>query len=395
MSRAGPPSAATTRSRPLAALAASTVSITLAALPVFLVGALAVFIRDELDFGEAQLGITASLYYLTSALSSTPGGRLVERLGARRGIAVAAIGTTAAMLGIGASTSWVMLTVFMMLAGVVNGAALPASNLALARGVPLRRQGVAFGLKQSAGPVATVLAGSAVPAIGLTVGWRWAFVVAAGLAVPLILLWRGTTTPLARRERTTGTVATRPLVVLAAAAAFAVVAGSSLGSFYVESAVAAGIAPGSAGTLLAIGSMLGIAGRLFTGWLGDARPAIHFPLLTGLLGVGSIGFFALGQVSTGASLFVVTILAFATGWGWPAVYNFAVVLRSPQAPALASGITATGTYAGGVFGPVLFGTLVERSSYASAWLMVGICLAISSILMRVGGTMLERSVTGG
>jgi predicted MFS family arabinose efflux permease len=381
--------------RPIATLAASTVSITLAALPVFLVGALAVFIRDELGFGEAQLGITASLYYLTSALSSAPGGRVTERLGARRGIALAAVGTTVSMLGIAMANGWIMLTAFMMLAGAVNGIALPASNLALARGVPLRRQGIAFGLKQSAGPFAALLAGASVPLLGLTVGWRWAFVTAAILAGPLVMLWLGTRAPAAPAERRSGDVATRPLLVLATAAGFAVIGGSSLGSFYVESAVASGIDAGTAGTLLAIGSIIGIAGRLSIGWLGDIYPNTHVPLLTGLLGIGAISFIGLGRTASPTPLLVVTVIAFLTGWGWPALYNFAVVVRSPGAPAIASGITATGIYTGGVFGPVAFGMIVERSSYGSAWLMVGISLAISAALMHVGGRMLERSVTPG
>jgi len=382
---------AQTAPRPVATLAVSTVSITLAALPIFLVGALAVFIREELGFGETQLGITASLYYLTSAISSTPGGRITERLGPRRGIALAAAGTMVSMVGIATAAGWIMVTAFMMLAGVVNGIALPASNLALARGVPLRRQGVAFGLKQSAGPFAALLAGSAVPLLGLTVGWRWAFIAAGALAVPLATLWAGSRLPTAPFERRKGEVATRPLVVLAIAAGFAVVGGSSLGSFYVESAVAAGIGPGTAGSLLAVGSVVGIVGRLATGWLGDLYMRVHFPVLTALLAVGTLSFVGLGRTSSTVPLLVVTIVAFLTGWGWPALYNFAVVVRSPRAPAIASGITATGIYAGGVFGPVAFGAIAERSSYRSAWLMVGISLAISAILMHLGGTMLERS----
>src|SRR5205823_1137887 len=57
------------------------------------------------------------------------------------------------------------------------------SNLTLARSVPAHRLGLSFGVKQAAIPLATLLAGAAVPAVALTVGWRWAYVIAAGLAV--------------------------------------------------------------------------------------------------------------------------------------------------------------------------------------------------------------------
>ena len=62
-----------------------------------------------------------------------------------------------------------------------------ASNLTLSRSVPAHRLGLSFGVKQAAIPLATLLAGAAVPAVALTVGWRWAYVIASGLAVLALL----------------------------------------------------------------------------------------------------------------------------------------------------------------------------------------------------------------
>jgi len=42
------------------------------------------------------------------------------------------------------------------------------------------------GAKQSSGPYATLLAGPSVPLVALTVGWRWAFVLAAPGAMALV-----------------------------------------------------------------------------------------------------------------------------------------------------------------------------------------------------------------
>ncbi len=62
-----------------------------------------------------------------------------------------------------------------------------ASNLTLARSVPAHRLGLSFGVKQAAIPLSTLLAGAAVPAVALTVGWRWAYVIASGLALLALL----------------------------------------------------------------------------------------------------------------------------------------------------------------------------------------------------------------
>lgn len=382
--------------RPLLALGASTMSVVLAALPVFLLGALAVFIRDELGFSEVQLGVTVSLYYLTSAIASAPSGRWAERLGARRGMALAALIDVAALLLMAATVrSWLGVTLVMQVAALVNGLSLSASNLGLLAGVQGRR-GLAFGLKQSSGPIATLLAGASVPLVALSVGWRWAFVAAACFGLPLVVA--GRRRPVAARTHVRGAredLNVSALRVLATSTGLAVVGGSSVGAFYVESAVSNGISPGTAGTMLAVGSASGIVGRVVWGWLGDRAWSHHFVVLTAILGVGAIGFVLLGQVSGLAVLAVVTILVFTCGWGWPGLFYHAITARSPRAPAVASGIVATGIYAGGIGGPVVFGALVERFSYDVAWLFVGVAMVASTWTMWLGGRMLSSAPGAG
>ena len=58
-----------------------------------------------------------------------------------------------------------------------------ASNLTLARSVPASRLGLSFGIKQAAIPIATLLAGAAVPTVALTIGWRWAYLIGAAVAL--------------------------------------------------------------------------------------------------------------------------------------------------------------------------------------------------------------------
>jgi len=378
------------------ALAIGTLSIALGAVPVFLLGSLAVFIREEIGFSELRLGLLASAYYTASALASAPGGRLAERLGGRRGTAAAAVLTLMAMLALAAiGRSWTALLVCMVFAGIGNGIALPASNLVLARGVPPSLQGLAFGIKQSSGPIATLVAGAAVPLVALTIGWRWAFVLVGLAALPVIAAGRSPSDRPPERVQMSGSVPITPLVALAIGAAAAVVGGSSIASFYVESAVAGGLSPAAAGTLLAVGSVMGILFRISWGWVAGRWHSAHIPLLGVLLVVGSFGFYMFGQVQRLVPMVLVTLLTFSTGWAWPAIYNFAIVVRTPVAPAFATGITATGLYSGGIFGPVLFGAIVEARGYETAWLFVSVCVAVGGVLIFMAGRSLERRVAIG
>lgn len=377
---------------PATTLATSTLSIVLGALPFFLVGALAVFIRPELGFSETALGALATVYYLASAITTVPAGRLAERLGGPTAMAVGAALALASGLGIATVVnSWSTLAAMLAIAGIGNGIAFPASNLALTRGVPIRRQGVAFAIKQSAGPYATILAGLAVPLVALTIGWRWAFAAMAMAALPIISRWRHDD-PISPPPRLTPARVPRgPLWGLAAAAFFGVNATAALGAFYVESAVARGLNPARAGIFLAVGSAIGIVLRVIWGWISDRNHAVHFVLLATLLLSGALGFVALGRVTGAVPILVVTIWLFSTGWAWPSLLGFAVVLRVPDAPGVASGILGAGQFGGGILGPLVFGLLAEHSGYGVAWTYAAAMTVAASVAVAVGGHALRRA----
>lgn len=384
-------------------IATAAISTVLGTLPVFLLGGLAVLVRRDLDFSEAQLGAAATLFFATSALCSYPAGRVAERAGAYRATATAAVLSAGGLLGVATlARTYPPLLGCLVVAGAGNALAQLGSNAALARGVPRERQGFAFGVKQSAIPTATLLAGLAVPTLGLTVGWRWAFAGAAVLAGVFVLVAPRTPPPPAAPPGPArqGDTATRPLVVIAFGAGLGAAANNSFGAFLVEAAVAGGLSPGPAGLLFAAGSAAGIVSRLLLGRSADRREGGHLPVIAGLMSGGALGFALLAQGGT-PTLALGTLLSFAAGWSWPGLLNFAVVRLNRNAPAAATGITQTGVFAGGAAGPLIFGLLVERRGYPLAWLVAAAGLLAAAALVLAGRRLLlvdirERAAaTGG
>jgi len=102
-----------------------------------------------------------------------------------------------------------------------------------------------------------------------------------------------------------------------------------------------------------------------------------------MLGAGVAGFVML---ATGSPALVVpgVLLAFAAGWGWPGLFNFAVVRTNPGAPAAATGVTQTGASGGAAVGPILFGLVVEAAGYGTAWLSSG-ALALAAVVTILFG----------
>jgi MFS family permease len=352
------------------ALLATGASNVLAVLPVFLLGALAVFIRAELGFTERALGLAVSIYYGSSAVLSILGGRISERLGPGRALRLAALGSTASGVAIALVVdSWGELVMALLLAGFANAVAQPAGNLALAQVVRADRQGTAFGLKQSAGPGGVLVAGVTVPVVGLTVGWRYAY----GLTVLLALVtWLlaprgGGSTRASRSHRDTDDLDASTKAMLSAGIVFAVAGASALSAFYVESAVSFGHPPGKAGWLLATGSLGSIAVRITLGRWADRRQTGRMKMVIRMMAVGAIGFALLAHAGSTWILVPATMLAFAAGWGWPGLYQFAIVRLNPGSPGDATGVIMVGMFAGGMIGPIVFGTLVEAFDYTAAW----------------------------
>ena len=362
-------------------------------LPAFLTGGLAVQIRSELDFGSAALGLAVAVFFVSASLASVVMGRVVERIGAHRAMRVSTVGSAAALLGVALfAESWAALVACLVLGGLANAVAHPATHLSLAREVPANRQGFSFGIKQAAIPAATLLAGLAVPTVAVTLGWRWAFAGGAALALLVALLvppeTLGGVSKL--KEARASDVPTAPLVLLALGIGLGSAAATPLGAFIVESSVASGLRVGTAGLLLALGSGFGIVVRVVFGHLADGMGGGRLRLVAGMLGVGVVGFVLLAG---GSEVLIVpgTLLAFGAGWGWPGLFNFAVVKSNPGAPAAATGITQTGASGGAALGPLVFGLVVETSSYGSAWLLSGAIALLALVAILAGRAMILRA----
>ncbi|GIG90973.1 MFS transporter [Plantactinospora endophytica] len=379
---------AVTYARPTRTVLAATVVTVAGVLPVFLIGGLAVQLGAELDFSPAGLGLAVAVYFGVSALASVPSGALVERYGPAVVARASLLLVAAAMLAVATvARSYPVLLVLLAVVALANPLGQMASNATLAHRVPPGRQGLSFGIKQAAIPAGTLLAGAAVPAVALTVGWRWAFVAAAVLALAILPVvpagGRRTSSPAQRRgERATGA-----LVALGVAGTLAAGSANALGTFLVDSAAARGLSPGLAGLLLTLGGAVCLVSRVLMGALADRRSGGHLNVVAGMLAVGAGGL-GLLHLAGSAPLVIGVVLAFGLGWAWPGLLNFAVVRLHPQAPTTATSITQTGVYAGGCLGPLSLGTLADHLGYPTMWLVAATAMLLAAGLMLTGRRML-------
>jgi MFS family permease len=383
----------------LASLIPAVAGATIVSLPVFLVGALSVQIGQALGTGARPLSVAVAAYSFGAMISAVWLGKMAERFGGLRMMRVSSLLSAVTLLAIAvAARSWAVMAGMMVLAGLAAAAMQPATNLLLARRIPRSKQGLAFGVKQAAVPLAACLGGLAVPGIGLVIGWRWAFVAAGLLAAAVgVLLPRPRLTLAAYRASRKNAAAQGrilPLVVLAVGLGLAVGSAASLTGFLVSAAVDSGASKGTAGLLVALGGASAAASRVLVGVLADRRDPVHLRWVAILLGCGACGYGLLSLFCARHLVALLPLAAFVTfsaGWGWNGQFNLAVIRAHDDYPARATGITQMGGRMGAIVVPLVYGAVAARYSYSTAWLVCGGTAALAAAFMVVGRLLLMRT----
>ena len=387
------------RARPVTAMVSAVSSQIAAMMPAFALGALAVTMRADLGFSEARLGDAVAFFFLLAAVTSPHAGTLTDRLGPRRSLHVACILSAVSVLFIAVVRSYPVLLVALAVGAVGLTIAGPGTKTMVARGVPVRRHGLAFGIQAAAIPGSVFLAGLAVPSIGLTLGWRWAFVTAA--AVPLVGFVsappyraspRASTKRMIRSEgasRGLSDIDYGPLKLIGLAAASGSAACTVMAAFFVSAATEAGIAEGSAGILLAVASATVIATRIGAGYMADRRCTGHLKIVSGMLAVSTIGYLG---VATGSKILLPlgAIFALGLGWAWTGLIVHTVIRSYRDTPGAATGMTSGGLNVGGVVGPFIFGRLVEGFSYGVGFVTMAVFALLGAVAADAGRRRLER-----
>lgn len=348
------------------------------ALPLYLISSQYAALERDLGLSAFRLGLVTSMYFTVAALCATRVGRTVHRIGATAGLRVGACVAAAANVVGFLAGAWWGLFFAIGLAGVANAFMQVSTNVVLARDASYRRQGLSFGAKQGAIPMASMVAGGLLPVVGIAVGWRWPFVLASAAA----LVAAAIAPPVSSAPDAFRAASDRPwtpspgLRWLAVGGACGGAAGNALSLFFVPSAIAVGISEPRAGAALAVASGLVVLTRLAVGWIVDRTESMGHREMILALGFGTVACAMLAIASSPTAFYLAIAVALLGSWGWPGVAYFTVVRIHPEAPARASGVLLFGNLTGTLIGPLAIGALASDGTYGAAWIF---CAALSLV----------------
>ncbi|PWF87658.1 MFS transporter [Kocuria rosea] len=369
----------------------------------------------DLELTEAQFGLLATTTFFVAAVTAVRTGRWADRLAARTLLVVMFGGAALAMLLTAAAPGYAVLLAAMVLSGLGQVMANPATNRLIRLHVPAGRRASWLGIKQAGVQASQLVAGLTFPALGLLLGWRTAVLVAVG-AVLLLLVhgwWTvpdnhpgtpvarpsrttspsGTTTPF--RSRTAGAAARPPMpgAVRAYAAAAALTGlGAQAANVYLPLYAhrELGLDVVAAGATVSVSALVGIASRVLWARVMDRPGTDGFVLLAGM---------ALGAAAS-AVLLILAPLHPGLAWAvWPAavlhggaalavsVVVMSAAMRAVPADRVgaSTGVVTMGLYAGFCAGPLALGGLLQLTgSFAVGWGVVLVCyLACAALAVLV------------
>ncbi len=352
----------------------------------------------QFDVPVAWIGATIAAYGLARLFSAAPAGQIADRFGRRHALAAGAIATSAGNLWCALASTYPEFMAGRFVAGLGAGLVVTAGQIVLADITTPERRGRMMSLYWGS----FIFAAGAGPLPGgLLAEWFglaapfWAYAV-VGLGVGAIAWFAvGETRDLAR-ESTRGTKLPSffaQLRLVGANRGFTLVCLVSLvqaatrtgGLFSIVPLLGAewlGLAPGTIGLSMALGSLAGLLGAYPAGWLSDrfGRKPVIVPTAV-LSGVGMLLF----CYAPDLTWFMAASLAWglASGMGGPAPATYAADTAPPGMNAAAMSLFRMLGDIGYVAGPIGLGLITDFYGPTIALIVCAGLLAASGLLFAL------------
>jgi predicted MFS family arabinose efflux permease len=375
----------TTGERPARGWWAASLGLTLlvAILPQFALGALGPQLREDLGLTPADLGLVFAALYAIGVLGSPVAGPLVDRVGGRRSCVALLLTTGLALLLASVADSGSGLALAMVPAGAAMAVANPGTNRWASAAPSARMQATLVGVAQAGVQAGALVAGSLAAASAIGLDWRSAMRLGAVIALfGLVAAWRSPSdSPGSRRSggpraglwSLPEPGAPRHLALYA----LLMGAGTSVVFAYLPTfgADVAGMSVAAAGALAIVYGGTALVCRVGLGVLLRRPDELARPLLVGM-SVGAalaIAMISFGRLGPGW-LWAGAVLFGATGTTWPAIAFLAVVRVSPRGEAgRTTGWVAAAFYLGLWVGPPVAGQMIAIVGYGPVWFAAAVC----------------------
>ena len=146
-------------------------------------------IQHNIPLSEEQFSWLQTAFLLAYAALYAIGGRLLDRLGTRRGFLLIMLWWSLACALHSLATGFVLLLVARFLLGIGEGGAFPAATRVVAEWIDPSERSTAMGLINAGTAIGSLLAPPIIGLVLLHSGWRAVFVLAGSVGLGWVLWW--------------------------------------------------------------------------------------------------------------------------------------------------------------------------------------------------------------
>ena len=153
-------------------------------------GILAPDLQEEIGWTEKQYGIINSVFMFSYALCFLVMGRIIDRIGTRKGYIMSIAIWSIATLGHALARSWVGFAVARFSLAVGQSGNFPSAIKGVAEWFPKKDRALAVGIFNGGSNMGTILSPLMIPILVLSVNdWRVAFIWTLPISLVWVLLW--------------------------------------------------------------------------------------------------------------------------------------------------------------------------------------------------------------
>jgi ACS family hexuronate transporter-like MFS transporter len=146
-------------------------------------------IQRSIPISNEQFSYLQTAFLLSYACLYAIGGRMLDRVGTRRGFVLIMTAWSLACMLHGVATGFVWLLAMRFLLGMGEGGGFPAATRVIAEWLPPRERSTGMGLINGGTAIGSVLAPPLIGLILLLSGWRMVFFASGALGLLWVLWW--------------------------------------------------------------------------------------------------------------------------------------------------------------------------------------------------------------
>ncbi|MDO9295421.1 MFS transporter [Bradyrhizobium sp.] len=328
------------------------------------------FLKEQLGVGYIELGFAITVLGIVSGLTQAPIGYLADHIGARKVLLMGLTlgGLALIMLGLNLSYPWLLVCAGLL--GLANSVYHPADYAILSAHMDEARMGRAFSIHTFAGFLGGAVAPFIMAALVATVGGTGALIAAGavGLLVALVLIAVGIPDASAADRKVDGVHAPKQSIITPAIIVLTIffmllgLSNAGISNFGVV-ALMTGYEVSFQAANVALTAFLACsaAGVLAGGYLAD-RTSRHGQVAAACFAINAVILLVIAATSLPPLLLtgMMAIAGFLSGVIAPSRDMLVRNAAPPGAAGRAFGIVSTGFNLSGIFGPLLYGWIMDQ-----------------------------------